>query len=454
MRIIEGRSTCSPSGRRHWGLLPIVSVGLLSIAGGCHESPAEVSSGAIAPTAVDMVHPLKQNWPSTVEQPGQIEAFEETPIYANITGYVSEVCVDMNARVKKGDCLARMAVPEMDEDLKQRTALIVQAKAEIELARKVYLTEEATLETAKALVEEARARYKRTLASVVYWDSEFKRIEKLVDRKLIEEQTREDLRKQFKAAEAESEEGKAKIDAAVAGLAEVEARKNKAQAEIQAADARLKVAQVNEQRMAALLQYANLTAPFDGIVTERNVHPGHLLRPATSSKSDPLFVVVSTARVRIFVDVPETEAAYVRPGTPARVRIHALRDREMDASVIRISWALNPKNRSLRAEIELPNADEVLRPGMYALATLLVEHAVWAVPASSILHKDDGCFCYVMTSGKTALLPVRIGVRRGDMVEVLKKSLPANEVGEPNHWADMSGEESIVRDHAKASGRT
>jgi HlyD family secretion protein len=452
MRKLKVQSVIILPGRRHYflkGLVFAVLLALLPAASGCRGSHAEEVSSPGAPTAaVVTVHPVQQQWRCAIEQPGQIEAFEETPIYANITGYVSDVCVDMNAWVKKGDILARMSVPEMDEDLKQKTALIAQAQTELELARKVFLTEVASLETAKAKVQEAQSRYKRTLASLAYWDAESKRIEKLVDRKVIDEQTRDEARNQYKSAEAESEESKAKIEGALAGLAESEARKNKAQAEIQATEARLQVAHVNKDRMAAMLKYATLTAPFDGVVTMRNVHPGHLLKPATSGKGEPLFVVVSTERVRIFVDVPETEAAYVRPGTPAQVRIHALKDCVIEASVIRISWALNPNNRTLRAEIELPNRDKVLRPGMYAFATLLVDHTVWAVPASCIQHKDDGCFCSAMTNGKATLLPVRIGVRQGAMVELLKKSVPASEAGGNNCWADFSGKESIVQDYA------
>ncbi len=200
--------------------------------------------------------------------------------------------------------------------------------------------------------------------------------------------------------------------------------------------------------MTAMLKYSTLTAPFDGVVTVRNVHTGHLLKPGTTDTSEPLFVVVRTDRVRIFVDVPETEAAYVRPGTPARLRLQALKDRDVDAKVVRISWVLNPKNRNLRAEIELANPDETLRPGMYADATIFVDHTVWAVPASSIQRKDDGNFCYLLRNGTAALVPVRIGARQGSMVELLKKNLRNADAPGESRWTDVSGDEPIVQDQA------
>jgi HlyD family secretion protein len=450
MGLLEKAWTYSP-GRWQQGFLLVVLLGLLGTISGCGNTSGEPTGSASSPVvAPATVQPVKQTWRSAIEQPGQIEAFEETLIYANIGGYISDVCVDMNARVKKGEALAKMSVPEMEQDLKQRAALIVQAKAELDLAGKSLLAETASLETVKALVLEARARHKRTLAALAYWDAEFQRIEKLVNRKLIDEQTRDDVRNQFKAHEADAEESKAKIDTALASQAESEARKDKAQAAVETAAARLQVALVDKDRTAAMLDYATLRAPFDGVVTVRNVHPGRLLKPATTGKDEPLFIVVRTDRVRIFVDVPEMEAGYVQAGTPAKVRIHALKDRELDAKVIRISWALNPANRTLRAEIEVPNtADEALRPGMYAFAKLFVDHAVWAVPASAIERKDDGCFFYsMMKDGKTARTQVRIGAHQGALVEVLKKNMPSAE-GE-NSWTDLSGEETIVRDCADA----
>jgi multidrug efflux pump subunit AcrA (membrane-fusion protein) len=445
--LLEIRSVAAISSCARLVWLAALTMGLLSTGAGCTPSKVAPSSERDTPASpLATVHPVKQTWRSAIEQPGQIEAFEETPIYANISGFVSEVCVDMNTRVKKGDCLARMGVPEMDEDLKQKTALIGQAKAELELARKALTAEEAGMGTARALVDVAQSHHKRALADLERWDSEYKRIVKLVKKGVIDEQSGEEARNQFKSAEAASEESKAKIDVTRASLAESEARRDKARSEVQATEARLQVARINEARMTAMLKYAALTAPFDGVVTQRNVHPGHLLKPASNGKSEPLFVVVGTDRVRIFVDVPETEAAYVRAGTPARVRIHALKEREIAATVTRISWALNPKNRSLRAEIELPNPDETLRPGMYAFAMLLVDHPVWAVPASSVQRRDDGCFCYVLNNGKSSLIPVRIGVRQGSMVEVLKKNRPLAATPGESQWLDLNGDEAIVQD--------
>ncbi len=203
------------------GWFVALAIGLLPAGAGCDRGKAESSSAsATLASSPVTVRPVKQTWRIAVEQPGYIEAFEVTPIYANITGYVSEVCVDMYARVKKGDCLAHMWVPEMDQDLKQKAALIVQARAELDLARKSLMAEEATLGAAKARVEEARARFQGALASVELWDSQYKRVKALVTKQVIAEQGRDEMQNQLKAAEAERDEATAKIDSMVASVAE------------------------------------------------------------------------------------------------------------------------------------------------------------------------------------------------------------------------------------------
>src|SRR5581483_11445503 len=182
-------------------------------------------------------------------------------------------------------------------------------------------------------------------------------------------------------------------------------------------------------------------APFDGVVTRRNVHTGHLLRPGETSNREPLFVVARLDPVRIFVDVPEAEAQLVRPGVPARVRIQALRDREIDTKVARTSWALDPGNRTLRAEIELPNPTGELRPGMYAYAALLLNHAgTWTVPAAAVQRSEDVACCFLLHDGKAVRTPLRLGARDGQLVEVLRKR-----VGADSRWHELSGDETVLQ---------
>jgi multidrug efflux pump subunit AcrA (membrane-fusion protein) len=113
---------------------------------------------------------------------------------------------------------------------------------------------------------------------------------------------------------------------------------------------------------------------------------------------------------------------------------------------------LNPKNRTLRAEVELPNLDEILRPGMYAYASLFVDHPVWALPSSAIESKDDGCFCYIVKNGTAGPTPLRIGARHGELVDVLKKRISGGDQQGENSWVDLSGDEQIVKNYTAVFG--
>ena len=162
-----------------------------------------------------------------------------------------------------------------------------------------------------------------------------------------------------------------------------------AQADIAAAKAHLQVAEVNLQQMQTMLDYAVLRAPYSGVVIGTLFTRRHLLKPGAMVEMEPLFVVMRMDKVRIFVDVPEQEVQLVHPGIPARVRIQALQDQEIEATVTRTSWALDPNNRTLRAEIELPNPNGDLRPGMYAYANITVDNPnTWTLPVAAV-HQDD-----------------------------------------------------------------
>jgi len=388
------------------------------------------------------VRPERKTLLRQIVQPGQIQPIEQTPIFARIPGYVSEVLVDMNSQVKKGEVLARLWVPEMENEHRHKKALVVQTRAELEQAREALATAQANLVTVGAQIAEAEAGRKRALANCERWQSELRRMETLVRRKLLDEQTRDETRNELGVAESAREEVEAKIKSARAARDESAARLARARADVTTAEARIEVAQADEQRTRNLLDYREITAPFDGLVTHRHVHTGHLIQAMASS--EPLFVVVRTDRVRIFVDVPEADAIFVQPGVPARIRIRASPEREILARVTRISWLLEPANRALRAEIEVETPRGQLRPGMYANATLLIEHEkTWTVPGPAVVFQGDDTYCCQVVEGKVVHLPVHVGVREGGVVELLRKRAGSAGGGEAP-WQEISGTEELI----------
>ena len=282
---------------------------VLGTVSGCGHSPS--AAGAPAPTeesktvTVRVVRPERKTIPRVIEQPGQIQPFEQTPLYARLSGYVEKVNVEsIGKRVHKGEVLAELHVPEMEKELKQKQALVEQARAEIEQARKMIVVAEARITE----LEAARIRAK---ASCERWRKELRRIQDLVQRKVIDEQTRDETALQFESAEGALQEADAHIRLAQAQL-------DKARADAKTAEAHLGVAEADSEQTAELLKYREIKAPFDGIVSRRNVSSGDFVQPslsAVSGKAAPLFVVDRMDIVRIFVEVPEADAVFVSDGS-------------------------------------------------------------------------------------------------------------------------------------------
>src|ERR1043166_5803571 len=269
--------------------IPVMPVAALLF--GCTpEQPAKTQPEESVPK-VTLVKPKTLR--RVIEQPAHIEAYEETPLVARIPGQIEKVLVDAGDDItgpttaKKGQILARLSVPEMVKELAQKKAQVAQAKAEVQQAEALVKTAEAKGAPAKGFVKEAEAGKLRTQANFEFRESELKRFEKLVLDKAINEQARDEVRNQLKAADASRQEQEAKIISAKASEKETEAKETKSRADLDAAHARVQVAQADEERVAALLGYAEIVAPYDGVVVRRYVHTGHYVQPGTTAA--PLF---------------------------------------------------------------------------------------------------------------------------------------------------------------------
>ncbi|HXG10409.1 MAG TPA: efflux RND transporter periplasmic adaptor subunit [Gemmataceae bacterium] len=458
MTAVRLRSVAVP-----WACLGLV---LLALTTGCGKPsaatpPPQASSGPV-PT-VTTVKPERRPLSHVIEQPAFVEAYEETPLFARIAGYVQKLGpaldpdgkplldrdgkprpLDIGDRVAKDQVLAELWVPEVEEELRQKQALVAQAEAEVEQAAAALEAAAANVATAQAMVHEAEAGRKRAEANYERWKNQYLYEEKLFQRKaLFDEQSLEVTRQQKLAAEAAKEEVEAKVHAMQAAAKESEAKRNKARADLMAAKAKVQVAQAEAARCRALLEYSKVRAPYEGIITSRNIHTGHYL---TGTGTRPLFVIARTDTVRIVVDVPEAEAMYISDGVPVRIRFPVIKDEEFEGTVTRSSWSLDAKARTLRTEIDLPNPQGRLRPGMYAYVTFLAEsRSGFTLPVSAVVMQADQPYCYLVENGKAVRTPVKVGVRHGQLVQVLKKQTkPPAKAGEPGVWEDFTGDEQVV----------
>src|SRR5262249_33189394 len=158
-------------------------------AAGCAGPTAAQTKGQDAgpPPEVTTVKPERKTIRRTTDQPGQVKAFEETPLFAKISGYVVEPKVDIGDEVEKDQLLAELSVPEMDEELRQKESLVAQAQADVKQAEANFEAAQAAVNTAKAKVKVSQAAIQRAEADVARWTSELKRIEELAAAKAIQE---------------------------------------------------------------------------------------------------------------------------------------------------------------------------------------------------------------------------------------------------------------------------
>lgn len=392
-----------------------------ALAAGCERpTGAEAGRAAAAPVArVEVVHPERQTIRRTVGEPGQLQAYETAEVHARIPGYVKGWSANIGDAVKKGQVLAELAVPELEAELKQKEAAVEQATARREQAEAAVEVARADIAGSEAKVVEVRAGIHRADADVARWRAELRRVEQLFEARAQTGTLLDETRSKSGSAEATAEEVRAQVKSAEVGLIQARAALDRARSDVDAANAAIDVARADANHARAMLAYARIAAPLDGVVTRRNIDTGDLVRPGPDGP--PLFVVARSDIVTIAVDVPEAFAAEVNPGDRASIKLQAMAGRVVEGKVSRISWALDPRTRTIRAEVDLPNPDGRLRPGLYAYATIVaVEHAdALTVPSTAVVEEGGKARCVVVADGKAAHRAITVGLNDGTRAEVV-----------------------------------
>ncbi len=286
------------------GALTLLVLTALPGCGGAASKPQANDSKAKVP----VVKPTRQTISRVIEQPGYIKAYYETPIYSKIAGFLDkEPAVDKGSEVRVGDLLVQLRVPEMEADVKAKEARIRQAEAEVTQARENLNAATANVQTSDALVKEADAGVHQSEAECKRWRAEWERAKKLLDKNVFDTQTLEEALNQLQQSEANLERSKARVTSAQAHLIESKAKESKARADIDAAKAKADVAVADRDWAASMLDYRNIRAPYDGIITQRNVHTDHFVQPSSSGTNnrgaEPLFVIMRIDKVRVTVQV-------------------------------------------------------------------------------------------------------------------------------------------------------
>ncbi len=371
-------------------------------------------------TRVEVVHPERHTVRRSVGEPGELQAFETATIHARIPGYVKSWTSTSAPSVKKGQVLAELSVPELEADVQQKKAAIEQAVAKRKLA-------EAAVEVADAEHRRRRGEARRRSGPASSGPRptssagrpSIRRVEQLFHERAQTGSLLDETRNKLLASEATREEVRAQVETAEVAVIQAGAARDQADSDVGAAAAAIDVAKEDARHARALLGYARIEAPFDGIVIQRNVNTGDLTQPGADRP--PLFVIAKSDIVTIWVDVPEVFAPAVNPGDRAEVKLQAIPGRIIEGKVTRISWALDPKVRTLRVEIDIPNPDAKLQPGLYAYATIIAEEHpdVLTVPATAVVSEQGKDYCVAIVNGNAARRPIRVGLSDGTRTEVI-----------------------------------
>jgi RND family efflux transporter MFP subunit len=291
--------------------------------------------------------------------PGTVRPLQETTMYARASGYVRKWYVDLGETVKKGQALADLDLPDVDEELRQAIATAAQSRATVAQAT-------------------SQLGYARTTDA---------RYAALLPVGLVTQQQADQFASQSQVQQAS-------LAAAEAALASTEA---------------------NARRVKELRAYGTITAPFDGVVTLRAAETGQLVAAGTG-QGQALYRIAEDDVVRIFVDVPQLYAAGVQPGVAANVTIREAAGRVFHGTIARTSRELDAASRTLRVEVDIPNRDRALVSGMYANVAFAVERqdAPLFVPATSVVIDAAGTRVAVVRDGAVHWQKVEVAADLGD----------------------------------------
>ncbi len=425
------------------GLAAALAAALIPGCGGGHRQEAKAKLTGAADPLVRIVKPERRTIDYAVEQPGFVDACERTPIFSKVSGFIEQFYVDIGDEVKKGELLAEIFVPELDEKHQQRVAQVALAKQQVALNEQLVVVARSNVQMATAQLAQARADIGKYQAEVVRWESEVGRLTRMVRDKVVDVEILSETQKQLDSRKAARDAATAAVAAREADVATAEANLGKAQIDVETAKAAVRVAEAAERRAAALLAYTKVTAPYDGVVTVRNANTGDYVQAIaggqSSTTSSAMFVVARTDILRIFIDVPEAYARFVTKGTDAVIRAEALSGLEIPAKVTRTSWAIREKTRTLWTEIDLGRKDyDGLRPGMYVYTQVLIRRAdVYALPEKALTVSGNQTYCYRLESGRALKTPVVAGLKAIHWVEVDQMKIDGR-------WVKVTGREQVI----------
>lgn len=314
---------------------------------------------------------------SDLKLPGSLQALTEAPILARADGYLKTRLVDLGDRVKAGQPLAEIEAPELDHQIQQAQATVDQA--------------EAALEQAQANLTQGQSNRDLARITAGRWKT-------LAAEGVVSQQDNDQYQAQFTSQNANVQALEKAVLAQRSNIA---------------------AAKANFARLQDVQSYRVVKAPFDGVVTLRNVDVGALVTTGNTL----LYRIAQTGTLRTYVNVPQVSAKSVHVGQRAQLTFSDFPGRRFSGLVKRTANALDPASRTMLVEVEVPNGDGALFPGLYADVTLISERAnpPLLIPAQAMVVRANGAqVAVVQPDGTVHLQRVGVGRDYGDRVEIVQ----------------------------------
>lgn len=389
--------------------LSVVTMLWIFVSTGDPSGLAQAEDRAKAPaTLVQVSQPVTRALTRTLRIPATLQAIEAADLYAKTSGYVSSVAVDIGSRVKKGDALLSIDVPEMADELRQAEAVLKAKQAKVRALEAKGLQAESMVAIARAEVQRYTAEYKLQKLTT-------DRRATLIKENAISQQDFDEVTSRLAIAEAQVKIAEAKVAGADAEKQAADASAAVARSEVAVEEARL-------ARLRTLMGYVTVRAPFTGVITERMVDPGAFVRSAAEGTTGSLLRIADVSRIRLVLRIPEVDAPFIKIGTEVEIVIKALGSEPIRAAIARTAVALKASTRTMRVEVDLDNGSGRLAPGMYAQVSVKLEtksHAM-LVPSKAIRVRGRELSVWVAEGGVVKALPIKAGYDDGIWAEVLE----------------------------------
>jgi len=358
------------------GLGAVFLSGGLAACGRGNGSGAVEKAAAPGPPTIEVARVLDQPLTATLSLPGELNPYQTVAIYPRVTGFVKAIRVDRGSHLRTGELIALLEAPELASQRSEAQSKLQSAEAQLGAVKSKADADASTYDKLQAAA---------ATPGVVAGN---------------------DVMLAQKAVEAD-------------------------QGQVAAAQQNIEAARQSLKSLSEIEGYLKVTAPFDGVVTERNVHPGALVGPASGpGAATPMVRLVENTRLRLVIPVPEAYTAGVTTGTEMMFSVSAYPGRNFSGTVARIAHTVDVNTRTMAVELDVNNRDGRLEPGTFCQVRWPVRRtgSSLLVPSGSIASTTGRMFVVRIRNGRTEWIDVKTGVTSGALVEVFGNLQPGDEI--------------------------